>query len=161
MFRLFIISLYDGEVYFSEKTFYYMGNLSILSGYTKENWDEDYFYLASNNNYYGKYVYLDKKMLDRNITWTTNQADLEKKLGECNFYTENGGYDKRWIFEMDGDTFYFSHHEHEGTYVGIWAKKADLSKNWAFEPIDFTLGEDDETGKKLVKFEEELIKLIK
>jgi len=134
--------------------------MKLLENYTKKDYNDDYYFYGGNSEAYVKHSIIDRKTPDREILHTTTNKEVIAKLGKPNF-KRNGDWEDVWVFDYNGDRFYYGKHEHEGTALGIYVKKADKTKNWAFEPIDYQLQEDKTIGKKFIDFEKELIKLIK
>ena len=136
-----------------------------LSDYTKDNFNEDYFHYCFNNNYFTRATVCSelKEFSEENnknyFSIGVKSKIAEQKLGSPNFISDwDTDY---WIFEFNGDIFYYQNDEWKGSTIGIFCKKKDTTKNWAFEPEEYEYKKNRQLGEKLLKFCKELSDKLK
>lgn len=138
-----------------------------IAGYTEKDFEDDYFHYAGNNQHFVESTLIHESKVFSKQKWQ-NHIDIKggekkcvSKLGQPNFRLTDAEWMIYWIFEYKGDIYYFQCNEDKGNSIGIWVKKADKTKNWLFEPIEYNCQDSKELGEKLLEFESELAKILK
>ena len=138
-----------------------------IKNYTEKDFENDYFHYAGNNHFYVESILIRESKHFSEKRWQ-NHVDIKKtelecisKLGEPNFRLSDAEWMVYWIFEFNGNKFYFQCNEDKGNTVGVWVKKADKTRNWLFEPIEYECQESKELGQKLLDFEEQIANKLK
>jgi len=135
-----------------------------VPNYTKENFDDDYFHYSGNNRFF-----IEATLIPRSTNFTRENCDnylglkvepviAEEKLGPPSFISD---WDTQyWIFELNGDTFYYQNDPYSGSTIGIYCGKNDKSQNWLFHPDEYENQENDDLGKKMLAFCKEIAKKL-
>lgn len=139
-----------------------------LTNYKEINFKQDYFHYAGNNNYFidatlkresPEFSMENNRMKSSlNVSFETAVA----KLGSPNWINQEYYWVSYWIFEFNGDTFYYMNDTpNKGSTIGIYCKKKDTSRNWLFEPEEYDYQDSEYLGKKLLAFCKELSEKLK
>ena len=135
-----------------------------VANYTKENFEDDYFHYSGNNGFFVRATLLsDSENFTREnskkyLGLKVNPELASEKLGPPSFISD---WDTQyWIFEFNGDTFYYQNDPYKGSTIGIYCGKNDKSQNWLFHPDEYENQENDDLGKKMLSFCNELSKKI-
>lgn len=131
-----------------------MNELIHIKDYTNSDFNDDLYHYSGNN-----YHYVDESLINHTSQHHKNHLGINvetikaiEKLGKPNFQNSYND-DNYWIFDFNGDRFYYQNNPHgEGCSVGIYCKKADKSKNWLFEPIEYEYSKDVNLGQKMLDF---------
>lgn len=127
-----------------------------IENYTGLNFDDDLFHYCGDNNYFVRATLLpnsaefsrENNRMYSSIKVTESLAI--EKLGKSNFISEwDTNY---WIYEFNGDLFYYQNDMRKGSTIGIFCKKKDKTKNWLFEPVEYEYQESEELGLKMLAF---------
>ncbi len=138
-----------------------------IANYIEQDFNEDYYHYFGNNDHFvrstlisdNRHFTKEQNKWYRSINVKENEAI--DKLGEPNFRIAGYEWCVYWVFDFEGDRYYYQNNEWKGCTIGIWCKKVDPNKNWLFHPDEYTNQRNKKLGKKGLKFVEALSNKLK